>query len=86
MVEARIDISKNSNRILNIVKAKYSLKDKSQAIEKLTEIYNDDFDKDWELKPNWVKKMKKQIKEEKENPSEVYTTDEELNEIFKGVS
>lgn len=33
MVQALIDISGHANRILNIIKAKYGLKDKSQAIE-----------------------------------------------------
>ena len=35
MVQAMIQISKNTNQILNVVKAKYNLKDKSQAIEKV---------------------------------------------------
>ena len=32
MVQAVIDINENTNRVLNIVKAKFGLKDKSQAI------------------------------------------------------
>jgi hypothetical protein len=33
MVQATIKISEDSNQILNIVKAKYKLKDKSTAID-----------------------------------------------------
>ncbi len=33
MVQATINISEDSNQILNIVKAKYKLKDKSAAID-----------------------------------------------------
>ncbi|RLG18635.1 antitoxin [Candidatus Micrarchaeota archaeon] len=33
MVNAMITISEHANRVLNIVKAKYGLKDKSEAIE-----------------------------------------------------
>ena len=33
MVQAIINIKESTNRILNILKAKYGLKDKSQAID-----------------------------------------------------
>ena len=32
MVQAIVDISMEANRVLNIIKAKYGLRDKSQAI------------------------------------------------------
>lgn len=35
MVKAIIDIDKEANRVLNILKAEYGLRDKSQAINKL---------------------------------------------------
>ena len=35
MVQAMIDISEEVNHILNIVKARYKLKDKSEAISKI---------------------------------------------------
>ncbi len=39
MVKAVIDIKEETNKILNIIKAKYGLKDKSSAIDKLVEEY-----------------------------------------------
>ena len=39
MVQAVVKLSEHSNRILNIVKAKYGLRDKSEAIEKITTEY-----------------------------------------------
>jgi hypothetical protein len=39
MVKAMIDIDENANRILNIVKAKFGLKDKSQAINMMAKEY-----------------------------------------------
>jgi hypothetical protein len=33
MVQARVDLTEKSNRILNIVKAIHNLKDKSEAID-----------------------------------------------------
>ena len=40
MVKAIIDINKEANRILNIIKAEYDLKTKSEAIEKLAELHS----------------------------------------------
>jgi hypothetical protein len=39
MVQAIINIDERTNRILNIIKAKYVLKDKSAAINKMAEEY-----------------------------------------------
>jgi hypothetical protein len=40
MVKAIIEINKETNRILNIIKAEHELKTKSEAIEKLAEIHS----------------------------------------------
>ena len=42
MVKAIININENTNRLLNILKAKYGLKDKSEAIEKMAEEYEEE--------------------------------------------
>ena len=42
MVKAIIDIKQETNRILNIIKAKYGLKDKSSAIDKICEEYSEE--------------------------------------------
>lgn len=39
MVQAMIDITESANQILNIVKAKYNLKDKSDAINLVVKEY-----------------------------------------------
>ena len=39
MVQAMININENANRVLNIVKAKYGLKDKSEAINLVVSAY-----------------------------------------------
>ncbi len=39
MVQAVINIDENTNRVLNIVKAKFGLKDKSQAISLVVNEY-----------------------------------------------
>jgi hypothetical protein len=40
MVKAIIEINKETNRILNIIKAEHELKTKSEAIEKLAELHS----------------------------------------------
>jgi len=53
-----IDISNEANQILNIVKAKHNLRDKSKAIEKVILEYGTEM-LEPELKPEFVDKMKK---------------------------
>jgi hypothetical protein len=54
MVQALLEINENSNRVLNVVKAKYNLKDKSEAVEW---IISDYISSEPELKPGFVKKI-----------------------------
>jgi len=42
MVFARININDYANKVLNVVKAKFGLKDKSEAINKFLEMYGDE--------------------------------------------
>ncbi|MBI2664598.1 DUF2683 family protein [Candidatus Woesearchaeota archaeon] len=58
MVQAVINIEEQSNRVLNMVKAKYGLKDKSEAINYVVEVYEESF-LEPELKPEYVKKIKR---------------------------
>jgi hypothetical protein len=41
MIQARLKISDRANHVLNIVKAKYDLKDKSAALDKLAAEYEE---------------------------------------------
>ena len=63
MVQAMIKISENANQILNIVKARFNLKDKSGAIEKVVIGYGGDF-LEPVLSPEFIQKMQKRQKEE----------------------
>lgn len=58
MVQAIINIDDHTNRVLNIVKAKYGLKDKSAAIELVTKQYEEEI-LGPELKPEYIEKAKK---------------------------
>ena len=64
MVQAMINISPEANHVLNIVKARYALKDKSAAIVKVVEAYGQDI-LEPELRPEFIEEMKEVAKEEK---------------------
>ena len=63
MTQALIKLNENINRVLNIVKAKYDLKDKSETIEFIVKKYVE-YENEPELKPEFIEKIKK-IKKEK---------------------
>ena len=63
MVKAIIELNEHKNRILNIVKGKFGLKNKSEAINLILEKYEEEF-LEPELKPEFIEKMKKRGKEE----------------------
>ena len=63
MVQALIEIDSNTNRVLSIVKAKYDLKDKGEAVEFVVGRYIEEEDEP-ELRPEFIEKMNK-IKKQK---------------------
>ncbi|HIG93724.1 TPA: DUF2683 family protein [Candidatus Woesearchaeota archaeon] len=56
MVQALIDLDENTNRVLNVVKAKYNLKDKSEAIKLVIAEYIE-LEEEPELRPEFIQKM-----------------------------
>jgi len=62
MVQAMIQISDEANQILNIVKARYGLKDKSDAIEKVVLEFGEDL-LEPQLRPEFIQKIKERQKE-----------------------
>ncbi len=63
MVQAVINIDENTNRVLNIVKAKFGLRDKSQAINIVVNEYEESF-LEPQLRPEYISKLKKIKKQE----------------------
>jgi hypothetical protein len=64
MVQAMINISENTNQVLNIVKARFNLKDKSEAIERVVLGYGEEI-LEPELRPEYIEKAKKIMKGKK---------------------
>ena len=58
MVQALVEIDENTNRVLNVVKAKYGLRDKGEAIQIVVEKYIEE-ENEPELKPEYLKKLNK---------------------------
>ena len=58
MVQAMVDINERSNKVLNIIKAMYSLKNKSEALDYMIKDYEEKLLQP-ELRPEFVKKMKR---------------------------
>ena len=61
MTQAVIDIDEGANRVLNVVKAKYGLKNKSEAIELVVHEYERTM-LEPELRPEYKKKIEKIVK------------------------
>ncbi len=62
MVQAIINVNERTNHVLNIVKAKYNLRDKSQAINIMAEKYEEAL-LEPELRPEYIRKAKKIMKQ-----------------------
>ncbi len=62
MVKAIVNINDRANRVLNIVKAKHGLKNKSEAINKVVNEYGKSL-LEPELRPEFIKKIKARQKE-----------------------
>ena len=62
MVKAIVTIDERTNRIINMVKAKYGLKDKSQAINLIAQQYEECV-MEPELRPEFIESLKASEKE-----------------------
>jgi hypothetical protein len=63
MVQALVNIENHTNHILNIVKAKYNLRNKSEAIDMMAVQYEENI-LEPELRPEYIEKARR-IMEEK---------------------
>lgn len=62
MVKAIVELDERTNRVVNIVKAKYGLKDKSEAIGRMALEYEEML-LEPALRPEFIEKMEKRQKE-----------------------
>ena len=81
MVQAMIQINDQTNRVLNIVKAKYGLHTKSEAIDLVVEQYKEEL-LEPELRPEFIKELEQVKKHGKF--IEVKDIDKYFKELVKG--
>ena len=62
-MQALVEIDDNTNRVLNVVKAKYGFKDKGEAIEYVVSEYIE-YENEPALKPEFIQKIE-EIKKQK---------------------
>lgn len=58
MVQMLVELKERQDRVLNIVKAKFGLKNKSEAVTLVLNVYENSF-LEPELKPEYLKKLEK---------------------------
>ncbi len=76
MVKAIIDVNKETNKLLNVLKAEYSLRDKSEAINKLAREYERFVKIGPQIRPEYIRKFKR-IR--KQNPIKIGTIEDFKN-------
>ena len=79
MVQAVINLNEREDRVLNIVKGKFGLKNKSEAINLIINEYEQEF-LEPELKPEFVEKLKR-LEKQKGIP---FKNIAELRKIIEG--
>lgn len=62
MVQANVTLNERENRILNIIKGKFGLRNKSEAISLIIKEYEREL-LEPELRPEFIEKMRKREKE-----------------------
>ena len=78
MIKALIKLDENEDHVLNIVKAKYRLKNKNDAIRLVIRKYEDNLEP--ELRPEYLKKLKRI---EKEGYGKNFTSINELRKYIE---
>lgn len=81
-ISARVELDEYSNRVLAMIKAKYGLKDKSQAINKFVLIFGDEI-LEKEATEEYTKKALKIVNKHFENYGNRKMTKQELNNLFE---
>jgi hypothetical protein len=62
MVQAVINLEEHENRVINVVKGKFGLRNKSEAVNLIISEYEKEL-LEPELRPEYIEKMKKRARE-----------------------
>jgi len=78
----RLNISEYTNRVLGVIKEKFGLNDKSQALDKFAEIFGDEFVEKLP-KDQYIKRLIEIEKNHFKKYKNRRMTDKEFNELFE---
>ncbi|MFH1751784.1 MAG: antitoxin [archaeon] len=81
MINARVELNDYANRVLAVIKAKYSFRDKSEALNKFIEIYGPN-EVEPEVKESYIKKLLKIEEEHFKKHDYSKMKDKELDKLF----
>ena len=81
MVDARMKLKPYTNRVLSVVKAKYDLKDKSDALNRFAEMYGPE-EVEPEPKDSYVKKILAIVEDHHKKYGYKKMSDAELDKLF----
>ncbi len=82
MVFAQVELDDYANRVLNVLKAKFGLKDKSAAINKFAELYGDEI-VEREANDEYVKKILDIADRHMKKYGRRKMTDKEFDALFR---
>jgi hypothetical protein len=82
MVLARININEYTNKVLNVIKAKFELKDKSEALNKFAELFGTHFAEP-EVNEEYIKRLVLIQKRDKSRYKNKSMDDNEFNKLFE---
>lgn len=80
---ARVVLKPYANKVLNVVKAKYGLKDKSEALNKFVEMHGEE-EVELEVKPSYLKKLERIEKEHFKKYGHRHRSIEDLRKEIEG--
>jgi hypothetical protein len=80
-VNLRANVSEYTNRVLGVIKEKYGLRDKSEALDKFAEMFGGEF-VELELRDDVMKEMIRACKEHELKHKNRRMTLEELDKLF----
>ena len=80
MISARVELDDYTNKVLGIIKIKFGLRDKSEALNKFIELYGDDI-MEKEASEEYVKKIINLVKKHFEKYDNKKMTLQELDKL-----
>lgn len=82
--QIRLEVNEYTLRVLDVMKGKHGLKNRSQALDKFAEVYGEDLVEP-EFDEEYLKELDAIYKEYKKNPQKRAMTSEDLDDFFNNL-